>query len=382
MTRKKIAILFPVFFNGGAEFVTAWMLESLKNIYDVSLFTFSQINFSEINQKFGTSLSKDDIDVRVIHPLLKYLSDPHRYSLMTIRQHLLANKFRKVCEDFDLAISAFNEMDLGKPGIQYIHVPLFAHGNEIARHIFNYPTSTIRTLYQRTCEFLSGYSEERMKKNITITNSQWTADLIKRSFGMDAKILSPMVVITKINTPWEKRENGFIISGRLTPDKNIESAIEIISKVRKVYPDVHLHIVSSGYDSNYRNNILKLCELNAQWLYLTENLSRSEYQQILSQHRYGIHARANETFGITIAEMVCAGCIPFIPDEGGQLEIVGNNPALKFGNIEEAVDKICDVLSSPIHQTQLHENLSTHGNLFTYENFNSKLIFHIEQAMG
>ena len=47
------------------------------------------------------------------------------YSLMTIRQHLLAHYFRNIRQEFDLAIAAFNEMDLGRQGIQYVHAPLF-----------------------------------------------------------------------------------------------------------------------------------------------------------------------------------------------------------------------------------------------------------------
>jgi glycosyltransferase involved in cell wall biosynthesis len=382
VSQRKIAILFPAFFGGGAEFVTAWMLESLKAKYRISLFTFSRIDFSKLNSQFGTTLSKEDIDVRVIYPFLGFLSNPQSYHLMTIRQHFLASYFRKVCLEFDLSIAAFNEMDLGRPGIQYIHVPLFGHGNEMARRILNYPTSPVRTVYQRTCEFLTGYSNERMKRNITLTNSQWTANLIKKSYGIDAQILHPLVFLAPIETSWEDRENGFILSGRLTPDKNIETAIEIIRRVRQKQHEVHLHIVSSGYDSKYRNKIMELRERNAQWLFLHENLSRAEYTQILSHYRYGIHARANETFGISIAEMAYAGCIPFVPSMGGQVEITGNNPALQFETIDEAVNKICEILLSPDHQEILRNSLSARKELFSPNHFRDKLMLYINQAIN
>ncbi len=271
MTKKKIAILFPAFFSGGAEFITAWMLKSLKDKYQVSLLTLSEVDISQLNHQFGTALIKEEIDVRVIYPGISFISNPQRYSLMTIRQHLLAYYYRKNCREFDLSIAAFNEMDLGKPGIQYIHVPLFGHGNEIARQVFHYPTSPARTLYQRACEVLTGYSNARMKRNITLTNSQWTANLVKKSYGIEAQILSPLVVLKPAKIPWGERENGFILSGRLSPDKNIETAIEIIRKVRQKEPDAHLHILSSGYDLSCRKKILDLIDQNSQWLFLQEN---------------------------------------------------------------------------------------------------------------
>lgn len=382
MTKKKIGILFPAFFGGGAEFVTAWMIESLKANYKISLFTFSQIDFSQVNRQFGTTLSLKDINVRVIHPFPGYFIDPKKYSQMTIRQHLLANYFRKVSQNFDLSISAFNETDLGRPGIQYIHVPLFGHGNETARRIFNYPTSPARTMYQRACEFLTGYSNERMKRNITLTNSQWTADLIMKSMDIEAQILYPLVFLPQNEIPREERENGFVLSGRLTADKKIETAIEIIRRVRHEQGDVHLHIISSGYDVKYRKQIMKLCDQNAKWLFLHENLNRSEFSKILSQHRFGIHARENETFGISVAEMVIAGCIPFIPSKGGQVEITGINPAIQFDTIDEAVNKINRTLCSSAQQETLLKSLAARKELFTPQTFRDKLLFYIDQAIN
>jgi glycosyltransferase involved in cell wall biosynthesis len=71
---------------------------------------------------------------------------------------------------------------------------------------------------------------------------------------------------------WEERENGFVLSGRLTPEKNIETAIEIIRSIRQKLQDVHLHIVSSGYDLKYRKKDFRLRDQNEQWLFLQENI--------------------------------------------------------------------------------------------------------------
>ena len=219
---KKIAILYPLFLGGGAESVTLWMLQALIDQYDLTLFTFSYLDFAQLDRQFGTQLDGAGVHLHIPFRSLKSIRDMQGYSLMTVRQHLLAYSFRNIRQEFDLAIAAFNEMDLGCRGIQYIHVPLFGHGNEKARKALRYPTSPIRTLYQRACEILSGYSDERMKQNVTLTNSPWTAKLIKQSYQIDAGVLYPPVSLNAPVVHWRERENGFICSGRISPDKNLE----------------------------------------------------------------------------------------------------------------------------------------------------------------
>jgi hypothetical protein len=43
-TNQKIAIFYPNFGGGGAESVCLWMLEALRKKYDLTLFTFSDVD--------------------------------------------------------------------------------------------------------------------------------------------------------------------------------------------------------------------------------------------------------------------------------------------------------------------------------------------------
>jgi hypothetical protein len=68
--------------------------------------------------------------------------------------------------------------------------------------------------------------------------------------------------------------------------------------------------------------------------------------------------------------MVKAGAIPFVRDQGGQIEIVGEqNHALLFRNEHEAVDKILAVLSNAEQQQHLQLTLSEQRNLFSTQRF-------------
>ena len=81
---------------------------------------------------------------------------------------------------------------------------------------------------------------------------------------------------------------------------------------------------------------------------------------ILSRHLFGIQARLAEPFGISVAEMIKAGCITFVPNEGGQAEIT-DHPLLMYGSVDEAVDKIDTVLRKPKLQNELRDHLEIQG---------------------
>jgi hypothetical protein len=45
--------------------------------------------------------------------------------------------------------------------------------------------------------------------------------------------------------------------------------------------------------------------------------------------------------------MIVAGCLPFVPAEGGPAEIVDHHPALVYDTVDEAVEKIDSMLRNP-----------------------------------
>jgi len=374
MYKPKIAVLFPAFLGGGAEAVCLWMLEALKEEYDLTLYTFSHISFSKLNEYYGTQLSEKDVNI--MHPFAsKKISSvlAQNHSAFTLRQHLLTKQFKKIKKNFDLAISAFNEMDLGQSGIQYINFPMFGRGQETIRRIVGYPNSPLRSAYRNICRVISDFSEERMKNNVTVANSNWTAKVIKQIYGIDAYVIYPPVNSDFPNIAWDARENGFILISRIVPEKKVEKAINILQMLRTKNYDFHLHIISGKCDPKYEKYIQKLRNNNSSWVFLEKGIYRKALCSMLVKHKYGIHVRENEQFGIGVAEMIKAGCIPFVPSEGGQVEIIGNNKQLTFNNEHEAIEKISKVLSSRETQDYLRLFLLERRDLFSENRFKTKI---------
>ncbi|MGA2436293.1 MAG: hypothetical protein ABSG25_13535, partial [Bryobacteraceae bacterium] len=48
---------------GGANAVAAWMLEALKDRYDLTVLAERQVNLPEVNRFYGTSLRQSDVSV-------------------------------------------------------------------------------------------------------------------------------------------------------------------------------------------------------------------------------------------------------------------------------------------------------------------------------
>jgi glycosyltransferase involved in cell wall biosynthesis len=377
----RIAVLFPKFSGGGSEFVASCMLQVLSGCYETHLFTLAGVDFREVDRYFGTHLDGSGVTVDIPLTIVPGLLHGPAHLPMTIRQHLLSYSFRRWHEEFDLGIAAFNEMDLGNRGIQYIHAPLFGRGSDMARRVLGYPASPVRMIYQRLCERASGYSEERMRANLTLTNSRWTADLVGCSHHIEAEVLYPPVIMDPPGIPWGDRESGFVCVGRISPEKNLETVIEIIRRVRQEGSDTHLHILGSGGDPKYRRRVASLCEKNESWLFLEEGLDRAELAKTLAGHRFGIHGWAAEGFGIGIAEMVRAGCIPFVPDGGGQVEVVGENGYLTFRDPNQAVEKILKVMSDEMLARDLTLFLRARAGLFSYERFAEQFLAVVHRMM-
>lgn len=198
------------------------------------------------------------------------------------------------------------------------------------------------------------------------------AERIEKAYDTTPEVLYPPVVIDVQDVPWEAKEFAFICSGRLTLPKEPHKVIEILGRVRDRGFPVKLHLTAGGggvYAWQYRDRIRKLVQANADWITLHENLSYADYTDVLSRCQFGIHYKT-EPFGISIAEMIKAGAIPFVRSFGGQVEIVGeDNKELFFFDPDEAVEKICFVLGNEPLQAQMRSAMVTQKNLFSTERF-------------
>ncbi len=358
---REIAIYYSCFAGGGAEAVALWMLQALKDKYDITLVTIVDLDWSKLNSMYGTTLSSDSIKIIALFPrkwghLITHLYSNNKHFRQLVL-HFNLRRFKQHGADKDLLISAYNAADLGKRGIQYIHWIKVLEGDEIAKKFYNR---------------ISQFSEDNLKKNVSLANSKFVAKAVQDHYGVTATVVYPPVVIKRADTTWEDKEDAFICSGRLVKAKQPHRVIQCLKTVREKGFNVKLHITGGGGgigEAKYQNYLDQLIKENSEWIQLYNNLSYEDYAQLLYRCKYGIHFKP-EPFGISIAEMVKAGQIPFVRRGWGPIEILGEeNTDLFFSNFEEAIEKIVAVLGNRDKQATLQLALEKQKDLFSTHRF-------------
>ncbi|MGC9504710.1 glycosyltransferase [Baaleninema sp.] len=370
--KKRIALYYHAFLGGGAEAVGLWMLDALQHDYDVTLFTVAEVDLERLNQLYGTNLSPKRIQVRAIFPkfmsgLVNFLiANNDLLHLMAL--HGVLRSLKQEAGQYDLCMSAYNGVDFGRVGIQYMHWVKVVEGG-----LKKYPW----------CLKISDFSIDRMKQNIAIANSKFTAQKIEETYGISAEVIYPPVLLEVDDIPWSEKENAFVCSGRIVDPKQPHKAIQIVKAVRERGFDVKLYLTGGGggvYATRYQRFVKQMVRRNSEWVTLYENLSYDEYVEVLRRCRYGIHIKL-EPFGISIAEMLKAGAIPFVKNRGGQYEIIGEeHPELFFSDPKtDAIEKIVRVLSDESLQLRLRDSLDRRKNLFSKERFSSEIQQRVRQ---
>jgi len=367
---KKVLLVQPSLQPpGGGNGVAVWVIEALKREHTVSVLTWRPVHLVPINRHFGTSLSPADFTVRMTYPALHHLLDHTPASLDLLKTSLLLRTAKRMKDHYDLILTVNNEADLGRRGIQYVHFPwAFLPRPPVDLRWYHF-SPTMVDAYYRLCVWISGFSSDRMKQNLTLVNSNWTGTKVKECYGIGSTTLYPPVPGVFSDVPWAEREDGFVCIGRISPEKELEKIIDILTVVRTQRWPVHLHIIGAHDNSGYYERVRQRVHQNASWVFLNENLSREELAHLVTQHRYGIHGMAEEHFGMAVAEMVEAGCIVFVPRGGGQMEIVAGEERLLYKTPAEAIAKITRTLSDAGEQTALRSYLATRKELFSTELF-------------
>src|SRR5579862_1795022 len=143
--RKRILLVhYDLSMIGGATTVAAWMIQALKDRFELTILTSRSFDTETLNRFFGTSIKISDVTVirpSVIARTILGL-DRGRGSIQPVAY--LMRLTHAIRENYDLVIcSGTEEMDLGGAGLVYIHFP------HLARFWEEY----------RDCDKLSGWSK-------------------------------------------------------------------------------------------------------------------------------------------------------------------------------------------------------------------------------
>lgn len=342
---------------GGGNGVCAWMLQALRDDYDLDLLTWRRVDFAAVNRYYGTDL--DPTQVRPLPPLVApRLLDLLPTPAALLKSSLLLRRARSIAGRYEGLVTANNEADFGRPGIQYVHYP-WSYRPRPAVDMRWYHATPLLRAYYGLVERVSPFDLEGVRRNLTLVNSDWTAALVRELYpGIRTRTLHPPVAGPFPEVPWEEREDGVVVVGRISAEKRPELAIEIVHRVRERGRALRLHLVGSRDDRATYRNVVTLARRHRDWLRVHEDLPRPELCALMARQRWGLHAMAEEHYGMAVAEMVVAGLVPFVPDGGGQREILEGLPELCWKSGDEAVDRINGIVADPERTQQIRRTLA------------------------
>ncbi|MEF8799901.1 MAG: glycosyltransferase [Halolamina sp.] len=327
----RIAVLHNTLdFRGGADAVCVHTCAALAESHDVTLFTVSQSNPAAVAAQFDV-----DLDVQVAAPpgataiatgfsILAPAMGPQ----LAARSVLLSAFFRRHADAFDLAVSTANELSLPLPSVQYVHFPQFNLERTDAGD-----SGRLDGLWSH----LAAPTGPELERNVCLlANSSWTADVVADIYGHRPAVCHPPVDPIE-GKPWEEREPGIVVLGRIAPDKRTLDAIHVVDGLQEAGYDVSCTIVGSA-PSAYRNYVSRVRTAVSERPYvsLETDVSRQRIRNLLGRNRYGLNAKPDEHFGMAVAEYVAAGMFALAPDEGGQVDVLDGDETHLFSDIDEA----------------------------------------------
>jgi len=345
---------------GGGNGVAAWVLQALVPGHRVTVLSWRPVEIEPINRFFGTHLRSSDFDTIVVPRWWRVIPDHLPVPATLIKLSLLMRYTRRVSAGFDVVFGVYNETDYGRRGIQYVHYPTYLRPRPDVDLRWYHPPQGGLNLYYRLADRIAGFSLERMKHNVTLVNSDWTGAHVARFLGIQTHTLYPPVVDPAPGLPWSERGNGFLAIGRVSPEKEYERVMRVLARVREQVPGITLTIVGTWdrHARRYRDQLRALATSLGSWIDFRHDLSRDEVRGLMATHRYGIHGMREEHFGMAPAELARAGCIVWVPRGGGQMEIVGHEPALMYDTDDDAVAKITRTLGDAGEQQRLLARLA------------------------
>ena len=366
--KKKILIVHPIFMWGGSEQVLLSMIKSLHKSYDLHILTGKSLkkNNKKIYRRYNVDLSEYYFNEIINGGFFSRFP----YLLKQIQQR----KVYEIDSNFDLVVSSSGTLKSSQKTVEYIHYPNKESGTRRKRRF-----KTIKKVIQK---LILSNAPKRISQSIIITNSRWTRDNIKdQQRGNKMIVIYPPV--TTLTTEVEnKNEYNLVALSRITPEKYIESTIYSFNVLNAKHPKLTLNIIGStnNCDRHYIKHIKELCKYN-QNITLLFDVSESRKESLLSEATYGLHSMPKEHFGIAIVEMMRFGTIPFVPNNGGQVEIV-NNEQLVYSSRNDLQQKFDKIFMNKIIRNEVSTQCRERSHIYSEERFNKEFTLLTSKALG
>lgn len=336
----KVAILQNQIIKGGRFSVIARMIKNLNSLGIIPDIITQRIGFdlAAVNDLYGYEINAK---LNRIGRFNKYLPE---IDILAFNKSV-----QKEIIHYDLVINSSNTSHfLSHPNlIEYIHFPRFTRikSKEALNSVLG-----IRFLIKLLeLKFVQkAYESNQYPKAVLLANSSFTADSFRKAYKFNdfIEVLYPPIDIPEIQ-PKFVSSNNVVSLGRIHSSKKQLEVVQLAKQLR----DFNFHIVGfAKKDDKYVQECFKYAaKYSLENVQFHINVSAAIKNEILSNASYFLHLLDNEPFGISTVQAIANGCIPIVPDSGGQKEIV-NDQNLRFDSIKKIGIMLQMIHKFPEHQ--------------------------------
>lgn len=260
-------------------------------------------------------------------------------SLLTFA--LSCRALKKFATEYEAIIFTFGEgPHMNQKSLRILHAPcLFStHPEDISLLQYGLQSWRLRQrqLYVWICRRIARPTLQMEDGVFTVANSLWTAQRTRQRTG----IVPNDIVYPKVNSvqsaPVSRQAHRFVALGRIVANKRLEDAVSVLRELRSSGFPAELEIVGRA-DTRYAKAFV-LRHAREPGLTFTLNADTKQKSRALARARFGLHCYRSEHFGIAVAEMISAGVVPLVYNDGGVRELVTTD-ALRFQSVDDLVKK-------------------------------------------
>jgi glycosyltransferase involved in cell wall biosynthesis len=336
----EIAIIQPLVGSVGGNFKVFDNIVEILHNHEITLFTFSKPNRS----------FPSNVTVKI--------TIPRNFPLLGIYQKWLMPKINY--SKYDLVISATGSIiQTTKPLIIYDQ-----------NHLANYFTVEPPLKYQKGLWWLYYLPFKLFSKKPKITSttkylsiSQYSSNALYKASGIISEVLPPPINLTEFYC--NDKQNQVCVIGRISPEKNLEQTIAILNQID--YPCFIFGNVTTP-NVQYLKKLKSIASNNITFII---NEPREKLLELLSQSKIFFSA-SSETFGIATVEGIASGCVPIIPNNSANKEVV---PVIgcRYNSNLEAIYLINSIMDST-NELKM-DILSLHIKDYNYNSFEKKFSY-------
>jgi len=368
----KVAILHNTLnIVGGGERLCLVTVEALKERgHQVALGTVDRTDWSRVARSFG-KVTRPDEEMFVLF---------RRFPHFAIYQRMLTllHAFRKY-RWADVIFNTHGDMlpfnFPAKRLVTYVHFPTFT----IQRYFSKYQRGFWR-LYFEPYRMLQSFFIKGLSNSVVLTNSRFSASVIKENMGCEAEIVYPPVDVDNFYSG--RKRNQIVSVGRYTPEKNYETLIRAMEKVEGancIIVGGRSGKVSGPYIAKLKGLIhnLKLEDR----VTLLVGIPFRQLKQVLATSEIYVHPMIYEHFGISVVEAMASGCVPITHRSGGPYtDIVDHDKyGFSFEDVEDLAEKINLILHNDGLRGEYSRRALEQSKEFNRQRFKEQIVEVLER---